>query len=592
MRLRSHPHEIGRSESSDRVHSLSATRKLLPRRYEVKEDDSGAYVTCVETPNIAIRIRRGLSMSGSAARKQRKHTVFLDGVVQDGPFMDTTHQIYNLDHHEGCVRAFTLATCEQAMVVILKGLDLTGENWQVFANEPDLDTVLAIWLFLNHRRIDDEEDRDVRDAVMPLVRLQGVIDAHGLELKELTGFPQDLQERMLEVIAGLRKQELELKQAGSWGEIDLHEFTLASLGEIDHLVYSPRDFENQRKVDELERVSLGGDRIALICRSELGIYEVEQHLKEEYGDRLGLVILQKGEEVYTIRQAHAFLRADLGRLYERLNSLDPRVRPGSRWGGSGDIGGSPRATGTALSVADIAAVCRWVYRPPTLRRRLRTATLGVALGLAVPLLAVASTVRLPWPPGILDSAPWGAVLQIVGVLGLAAAGTVALLSGRAVGHLGLRSPRGLAWLVLLLPALLLAGAGGVWIRPSPGVAVLPAASAGIGLAVALELLYRGALLRLLLLDFQGMSPGGRWFLSVPTALSGGCFGIVVGFAAGAPPWLAGAPVGIAGTLLTLGSAAALGLVLGAARERSASLWAPMVLHVAGLLAALLVPLIV
>ena len=67
--------------------------------------------------------------------------------------MDHERQVYNFDHHEGCVRAFTLASCEQTLVMYMKGLDLQGREWNIFANEPDLDTILAIWILLNHSRI-------------------------------------------------------------------------------------------------------------------------------------------------------------------------------------------------------------------------------------------------------------------------------------------------------------------------------------------------------------------------------------------------------------------------------------------------------
>jgi len=55
--------------------------------------------------------------------------------------MDLEKQIYNFDHHEGCVRPFMLSTCEQVLVMILKGMDLRGRDWCVFANDPDLDPV-------------------------------------------------------------------------------------------------------------------------------------------------------------------------------------------------------------------------------------------------------------------------------------------------------------------------------------------------------------------------------------------------------------------------------------------------------------------
>ena len=44
-----------------------------------------------------------------------------------------------------------------------------------------------------------------------------------------------------------------------------------------------------------------------MCRSDLGIYELEEHLKEVHGDRIGLIVLQKDDRTYTVRQVDPFL---------------------------------------------------------------------------------------------------------------------------------------------------------------------------------------------------------------------------------------------------------------------------------------------
>ena len=247
QRLRSAAHLLraatGRHDAvTEALPKRPVTRKMLPVRYQVKEDDDGRYLTCVEASNIFVRIDRSLSVSASSARKYPKGTIFLDGAAKGEPFIDASRGVYNLDHHEGCVRSFTLSTCEQAMIVIRKGLDLDGERWTVWANDPDLDTVLAVWLLLNHRRI-DEDGSLARKKIMPIVRLQGVIDAHGFELKDLTAFPDNLQEAALTVINGLRSEEIELKKDNRWGEADFLEFTVSSLQKLDELVFTPLDFE-------------------------------------------------------------------------------------------------------------------------------------------------------------------------------------------------------------------------------------------------------------------------------------------------------------------------------------------------------------
>ncbi len=168
----------------------------LPERYTVKSSEDERTLLCLEAPNINVHIDAGLSISGSVVRKSPAGTIFLDGVAQCEPFMDHERQVYNLDHHEGCVRAFTLATCEQALVMYMKGLDLQSREWNIFANEPDLDTILAIWIILNHARI-GQQDHSQRRILFSLIRYEGNIDAlgcvHFRQNKEIIGLQSILK---------------------------------------------------------------------------------------------------------------------------------------------------------------------------------------------------------------------------------------------------------------------------------------------------------------------------------------------------------------------------------------------------------------
>lgn len=577
------------TEATDERH---ATRALMPVRYQTKEDASGRYLSCVESSNIVVRIERSFTVSGSAARKYPSGTIFLDGAAQSAPFMDSARGIYNLDHHEGCVRAFTLATCEQAMVVIRKGLDLDGDRWTVYGNEPDLDTVLAIWLLLNHRRV-AEEDSAVRRRLMPIVRLQGVIDAHGLELADLTGYEDEEQQAALATINELRAEELELKRDGRWGDHDPLDFTVASLQKIDELVYTPLDFVGMREIEELERTWISPGRFAIACRSEVGIYEIEEHLKNVHGDRIGLLILQKDPTTYTLRQVDPFLPTTLEPVYERLNLFDAAVTGDRRWGGSNDIGGSPRGAGTGLDVGRIMAITKWVYDPPTIGRRLATvagSVGGAALVIAGAVLAANGS--FPWagPPGLLlGNGVFGYTVAtcILLVLGL---GLTVLGNSFFPGRFGLRLPVSMGFLVVLPLAILAAVIGGAWV-PLPGVetsgagrnAPWLAAFAVVVGAVGIELLCRGAVHGLMVNAYPVMQRFGRHFVSVPNLVAAGVYCGAMTVCLLPPHWLgitngAGATTGI----WTLWAVAGLGLGLlcGGVRERWGSVWAAVTVHAA------------
>lgn len=141
-------------------------KPLVKSRYRIRTADGVPELVCVEAPTIAVQIRPGVTASAQEARSARAGTIFLDGAARCAPFADPARRIYNLDHHEGCVRSFTLSTCEQAMVRVRKGLELRSLEWTVRANDADLDAILAIWVLLNHLRLSDPND-PVRAEMRP-----------------------------------------------------------------------------------------------------------------------------------------------------------------------------------------------------------------------------------------------------------------------------------------------------------------------------------------------------------------------------------------------------------------------------------------
>jgi hypothetical protein len=370
----------------------------LPYRYFIRGKGEERVLVCSESPTISVRMERGLSVSAVTAAKAPSGTIYLDGAAKGGPFLNNEKDLLNLDHHEGCVRAFTLSTCEQAMVVVRKGLDLQRRDWVIWANEPDLDTVLAIWILLNHMRLNDP-DPGIRARLMPLVRLEGTIDSHGLEMKELCGFPPEMQASVLGDIERLRRREFGLKNEKRWDKIDFLKYTADMLHAIDGMIYSSSHFEEVVDVEELARAVIGDNQLAIVCLSDKGIYELEAHLRRLHGKRLGVIILQKDPNTYTLRQVNHFLPATLDRAYERLNLIDPSAgsrNSANRWGGSAEIGGSPRTTGTALTPQQIAQAIAQAYARPTTGQRVGNVVRGLLLTLGVMGGSIAVTYILGW----------------------------------------------------------------------------------------------------------------------------------------------------------------------------------------------------
>jgi hypothetical protein len=236
--------------------------------------------------------------------------VLLDGAGTFGPLLDNDKKIYNLDHHWGCERLFTLSTCEQALLLVHSGLRLSEGDWTLYANDPDLDTVLALWCLLNHRRL-RELRPEARDVLLPLLRLEGAIDANGPELARLCGLPAAVMVETERRIDELLVRERELKQAGAWAKKDVYAYTAEILRAVDAMVYLDEDFGDYTRVEEIYgHVEVAPRCVAVVCRDRSGIYTVEQHLAHGGAARpeLGHVDGQRVERERlgpVVREAHA-----------------------------------------------------------------------------------------------------------------------------------------------------------------------------------------------------------------------------------------------------------------------------------------------
>lgn len=342
-----------------------------------------------------------------------------------------------------------------------------------------------------------------------------------------------------------------------------------TLHEIDRLVYRPEDFEDWSSVEEeYDYVELADDRVAVVVRDAAGIYDAEERLRKQWGDQLGLIVLEKGPSEFTIRRTTSFTSIDLEPIYRRLNLLDPAVdgRPPDKvWGGADDIGGSPRPGGTGLGPREVADAIRSVYRRrPWWRSVLQVGAAASATALLAYLLG--------WGASLANLGSTSLTAGLVGLaVALAAWAGCLLVRPRAPWLCGLRRPAGRDWW-LVAPWVVAAGAlGGVW-RPVGGaLGDWPAiALASLLVVVGGELWFRGLIHSMLLLDAPTQGVGDRWFLSWPSVVSSVLYALLlvaVVPVSGGPPWAVAAPLGVA---VVGASGLVVGLGLGMIRERSLS----------------------
>lgn len=567
----------------------------MPRRYEIRDTEEGRLLACKEAPGVFVRIERSLAFTEQEARKLGERTILVDGVGTFAPLVDDAAHLYNLDHHEGCLRAFTLSSCEQALVLVLKGLELDRGDWSIYANEPDLDTVFALWTLLNYRRVRDL-DEEAMDRIVPLLRLEGAIDANGFEVAEFCGLPQAALRREKARLDRLMKDELDAKRSGVWSKSDPAEYTLELLCEIDRMVYRPSDFQDFASIEEeYGHVDIGSGKVAVVCRDGAGIYDVEKRLKKVWGDRLGIIALEREAQQYTLRRAAPLSGIDLTGAYERLNILDPAVNgrpPGKRWGGSEEIGGSPRPDGTGLTPREVGKILKLAYRKLKPVEHLQKALTAVAWGLFLVLSAALALLAWRYFEPLEQPTAAGGPAEVAlaaGVLAILSVFTTWRLSRGWTWIYGWRLPAGRQWWILALPAVLAAAAGGALVPQRTEASFLHAFGAMFAAAVALELCFRGLVHGQLVLENQLSTPGASWFVSRPSLVAAFAHAVIVPLACAA--WLAPIPWPLTPWMqwpITAATAVVCGLLLGLVRERSLSLWPCVLLLFLGAVARWLI----
>lgn len=281
---------------------------------------------------INLIVERGLEMTFDQLPPS---SIALDGVVL-GPAIDPTRRRYSFDHHGGCLRLATRSTCEQVMDALLLGLDPNGMN--VYVNDVDHDTVLAVWLLQNPQRVQLEQ-------VRLLVATIGGVDAHGLGYKPL-------DDRLFRAFSdGVMSPFNSLGRDG-YQTADLRSLLSSCLALIDSLlngtlasfvtVQCPYQVTHEGTGWVMARAehnvcgtlyALGHDRVVLWSPLSIGGY---RYTVAKRSDLVGR---------FPVGPATA-----AGSILESLSLREPG------WGGSTAIGGSPRTGGSSLTPDEVFAI--------------------------------------------------------------------------------------------------------------------------------------------------------------------------------------------------------------------------------------------
>jgi hypothetical protein len=279
------------------------------------------------------------------------YSIALDGYVRGEPFLHHTPDgpFRNFNHHEAVDRSCTSATCEQVRRAVILGLfDLYGgaaaRRADVWVNDCDQDVCLATWILLNPDRAD-----------APWVRTLAYIE----DLLDMSagGFPMPEERDLLgevrwvfEPYTGQRAAICGYDAAGMRGVIaEVHgriERFLRGAGETLPLLGSYRQLG-------------GGDGWVL---AEVDHQHARQKMVEA-GVRAAVELYARpaGRYSYAIwRRSEYIVDFPVLEILAALNDAEGLDEGDAQWGGSENVGGSPRVVGSRLEPAQVEAVVRAV----------------------------------------------------------------------------------------------------------------------------------------------------------------------------------------------------------------------------------------
>lgn len=273
-----------------------------------------------------IVIKRGVTIPFAALPD---NSLALDGYVQ-GPAIDVDTKRYSFDHHAGCLRLVTKATCAQVLDALILGLD--PRQMTVYLNDIDADTVLAVWLLRHPNAVTHPRVRNLVEDV-------GNVDAHGPAY-----FPfvrdGDLCQRFFK---GAMEPESRSRREGSYATTDLFHLLQDCLQRTDKLIFRNKRFPicKERRSAHYEITHRG--------RGWVMSHSSERVFGALYRDGYSRVVSYHPLEViqpdgrcekswaYTIaKQSDLVTGFEIPTILARLAEIEPG------WGGGSSIGGAPR----------------------------------------------------------------------------------------------------------------------------------------------------------------------------------------------------------------------------------------------------------
>lgn len=274
-------------------------------------------------------------------------SIALDGYVTGPPAHDEDTQHVNFDHHEGVHRPATMSSAMQAMYAVKGGLmkrfrDQQDELPRVYVNDCDQDVSLAVFVLENYKLFEGTQSHPGFNRLLEIdQRLDITAGAYPMN------HDVDLVKQhhwVFEPYGDMRKSG-RLYSADASAIRDNIETTCGRIMQL--LIGNPGTVES----DTRHEIFYQGDDFWMA--HEIGgpdsRYDLFSQGMMSFVNKIGE--MPNGNNVMSVGRVSTYVDFPLLELYPYYNEAEKDAD--GQWNGSTLIGGSPRGSGTSLSIPDL-----------------------------------------------------------------------------------------------------------------------------------------------------------------------------------------------------------------------------------------------
>jgi hypothetical protein len=282
-------------------------------------------------------------------------SIAIDGFVKEGPRTSITAlgPWANFNHHEDVDRLATRSTCAQVLMAIRQGLfrtfrDKNGPRVIVYANDCDEDVCTA-WFLLKHGHL---AEQTMNPTLNRLVGMEDMLDATA------GAFPYPADLPALQELAWTFEPYRRFRLSGELDKKDDAAY-VGVLTDVEHRIMQHVAGKGKSIPLDTRYEKVGGGKEWAMIR-EIGAQARTGAFSDGIRAYVAVRDRPDGAFTYTVGRMSPFIKFDVPRILADLTNAEWMARNGeqkdSRWGGGDTIGGSPRATGSVLTIKQVSEV--------------------------------------------------------------------------------------------------------------------------------------------------------------------------------------------------------------------------------------------